>query len=81
MGTEGVAGLQRAIAVAGAKNIITSLWPVDDNATQFFIINFYDNFSKSKDIEQAFKFAKNETKLKFQNPYFWAAFILIKTFN
>jgi CHAT domain-containing protein len=81
MGTEGVAGLQRSLAVAGAKNIITSLWPVDDNATQFFMTNFYNNFSKNQNIEHAFNFAKNETKLKYPQPYFWAAFILIKTFN
>lgn len=81
MGTEGVAGLQRSFAVAGAKNIITSLWPVDDNATQFFMSNFYSNFSKNQNIEQAFNIAKNETKLKYPQPYFWAAFILIKTFN
>ena len=47
------------------------------------ILNF-NSFNVSyngANIEQAFNIAKNETKLKYPQPYFWAAFILIKTFN
>ena len=38
---EGVYGLKRAIAVAGARSSLLSLWKVDDRATAAFMISFY----------------------------------------
>ncbi|MBL7910789.1 MAG: CHAT domain-containing protein [Bacteroidia bacterium] len=81
MGSEGVAGLQRSFTIAGAKNIIMSLWPVDDYATQFLMTEFYKNYSESQNSETAFKLAQLEVKKKYPQPYYWAAFVLLKTFN
>ncbi|MDO8999258.1 MAG: CHAT domain-containing protein [Bacteroidota bacterium] len=81
MGSEGVAGLQRSFTIAGAKNIIMSLWPVDDFATELLMTEFYKNYSETQNVELSFKQAQQIVKSRYPQPYYWAAFVLLKTFN
>ena len=76
--SEGVYGLRKAFSDAGAKNIIMSLWKVDDKVTQEFMSRFYEIWLNEKtSIREAFNKTQLEIKAKYPEPYYWGAFILV----
>lgn len=74
---EGVYGLQYAMQIAGAENLIMSLWKVDDQATQKLMVYFYSAFIESNDIRSAFKMAQEQLRELYPQPYYWGAFVLM----
>src|SRR5690606_26135992 len=78
-GSEGVFGLQRAFKAAGADYLLMSLWQVPDKETAEFMEEFYQNLFDSKNIEKSFSDTQRYMKTKYpDDPYSWAAFVLLK---
>ncbi len=73
---EGVYGLQRAFQIAGAEDVIMSLWVVNDLVTQELMAKFYKYWLEGKTIETAFRIAQLELRNKYPEPYYWGAFVL-----
>ena len=74
---EGVFGLQRSFKQAGVKNLVMSLWEVNDQATSFMMKEFYTNLLSGEDLRKAFVDAKQKCKQQFPEPQYWAAFVLL----
>lgn len=80
---DGVFGLQRGFKKAGANSILMSLWDVNDEATQILMTEFYKNYlngmSKRESLLAAQKAVRETTR--FEDPEYWAAFILLDGLN
>jgi CHAT domain-containing protein len=80
---EGAMSLARGFMYAGVKNLIVSLWKVNDKATEIIMSDFYMNFFKSHHKSLSLHQAK-ETYLSSseissikKSPYYWASFVYI----
>jgi CHAT domain-containing protein len=78
---EGVYGLQRAFIVAGARSLLLSLWPVPDDATCAFMLNFYTSLKEGLGRYEALVAVQQEFRLHenivWRHPYYWGAWQLI----
>jgi CHAT domain-containing protein/tetratricopeptide (TPR) repeat protein len=79
---EGVVGLRRAFQVAGARSIIMSLWPVEDQGTRLWMQTLYkERFENGRGTAEAVRLANlsalksRRSKGQSTNPFYWAAFI------
>ena len=75
--SDGVYGLQRAFKIAGVETIIMSLWEVDDKATSLFMSYYYQSLVKGRNKHDAFIDAQKGLIKDYDNPYYWAAFIML----
>ena len=74
---EGLYGLQRSFQVAGAENVIMSLWAVKDNVAQAFMTTFYANWLQNGLSKQdAFRKTQLDIRNKYSESMFWGGFIM-----
>lgn len=69
-------GILRPLTANRNKNIILSLWKVDDTATKDFVSVFYQRLASTKDVVESFHFAQDMIRARYKQPYYWAAFYL-----
>ncbi|MCS7004025.1 MAG: CHAT domain-containing protein [Cytophagales bacterium] len=78
---EGLIGMTRSLLIAGARNVIVSLWKVADESTSQLMVDFYKSildesiFSYSIHLHNA-KRKMIEKGGEFAHPYYWSAFVL-----
>jgi CHAT domain-containing protein/F0F1-type ATP synthase beta subunit len=74
---EGVYGLRRAFAIAGAESQLMSLWAVNDYRTNQLMVNYYQRLKNNVGRSDALRQTQLEMlqKPESQHPYYWAAFI------
>ncbi|NNE35739.1 MAG: CHAT domain-containing protein [Rhodothermales bacterium] len=75
----GVVGLTGGFLYAGARNVVVSLWQVDDFSAGTLMKPFYVRFLRRSGYRQALRSAKLEmiaSEGKQARPYYWAPFIL-----
>jgi CHAT domain-containing protein len=73
-------GLTRGFIFAGAKRVTVSLWEVNDEATAELMGRFYSEMLGEKHLQPAAALRRSQIAMikdqRWQNPYFWAAFVL-----
>ena len=79
IGGEGMTGLSRAFFTAGIPSIVASLWNVEDNATKELMVEFHKRYINGDSPSISLKKAQNYLiqNTKYNNPIFWAPFVLI----
>jgi CHAT domain-containing protein len=73
---EGVFGLRRAFAIAGARTLVMSLWKVPDEATRMLMVRFYEELQAGRPRVDALRAAQQTVRDRYPDPYYWGAFIL-----
>jgi len=80
LGQEGIASLERAFLLAGAKSVIATLWPADDTFTIALMKRMYQHLAGGDDKGAALRQSKLDLLKEFGNqavPIYWAGFTLI----
>jgi CHAT domain-containing protein/Tfp pilus assembly protein PilF len=69
-------GLTRAFFFAGTPSVISSLWSVNDKATQLLMEKFYSYWRGGMGKAESLRRAQMDMRAEYPNPYYWAGFIL-----
>ena len=76
---EGMIGLNAAFLQAGSHSVVSSLWKVDDNATEILMREFYGAMADgSSTPAQALRKAQLSMMhdVRYRSPFYWAAFTM-----
>ena len=82
---EGTMSISRGFQLAGAQNLLFSLWKVNDYTTSIFMDSFYQNIKKGQSYLKANANAKRdflnnpEISNAKKSPYYWSAFVYYGT--
>jgi len=64
-GEEGISTLARALLLAGAHTVVSTLWTIDDDSTLYLMKVFYGELGRKKSAPEALRIAKRSMLRKF----------------
>ena len=62
---------------AGARNVLISLWKVDDQATRDLMIKFYEYLTDGNSLHDSLKKAQSDQAKLSLDPALWGGFVLV----
>lgn len=76
---EGIISLARGFSYAGARSILTTLWPISDDKAAQLMIRFYEKLRDQSPKDAALRESKIEylsaCRDREAHPFYWAAFV------
>ncbi len=74
---DGVHGLRRAFAMAGAETVVMSLWPVSDTATTDLMVGYYEHLLAGQGRAAALRDVQLRLlkEKRRSHPFYWASFV------
>ena len=78
--SEGVIGITRSFLAAGARSVLSTLWPINDVATMEFMKKFYHELLEETSVCEALRRAQNifqeHENCTYQSTKIWAPFTI-----
>jgi CHAT domain-containing protein len=78
IGGDELLGLSRGFFYAGARQVLLTLWDVNDLSTARFMDLFYESLSDGAGAGVALRHASLRLREEFPHPYHWAGFSLMR---
>jgi CHAT domain-containing protein/tetratricopeptide (TPR) repeat protein len=69
-----VVGMVRGFLYAGANQIVSTLWEIDDAATSTLMTNFYKRIKAGTGMTDALRESQLAIRKNYPDPFYWAAF-------
>jgi CHAT domain-containing protein/Tfp pilus assembly protein PilF len=83
-GAAALSGLARAFFYAGARSLLVSHWPVEDEATKALMVRLFEAVKANPDMRAAeaqqkamLSVMNDQSNPQWSNPAYWAPFILV----
>ncbi|NNE65395.1 MAG: CHAT domain-containing protein [Pyrinomonadaceae bacterium] len=74
---EEILGLSRGFIGAGARNVVMSLWTVNDASTVELMKEFYAEYNDHRNPLKALRVAQRQLISHGYHPYYWSPFVII----
>lgn len=74
---QGIFGLRRALLIAGAETVVTSLWRVGDASTRELMVAYYRRLLAGAGRVSSLRDAALELRGRQPHPFYWAGFVAV----